>query len=135
MPRATTRASDPDRVEVVTSVQRRRRWPLSEKLRAVEEASAPGMTVSSLARKYGMAPRLVFKWRRLMTEGGQEAVRAEDQVVAAAEVRDLQRQIRELERLLGKKTLENEILCEALALAKSKNLLSHAPWRPEEGSR
>ena len=70
-----------------------------------------------------------------MTEGGQEAVRAEDQVVAAAEVRDLQRQIRELERLLGKKTLENEILCEALALAKSKNLLSHAPWRPEEGSR
>src|SRR5215472_4784023 len=135
MPRATTRASAPDRVEVVTSVQRRRRWPLSEKLRAVEEASAPGMTVSYLARKYGMAPRLVFKWRRLMTEGGQEAVRAEDQVVAAAEVRDLQRQIRELERLLGKKTLENEILREALALAKSKNLLSHAPWRPEEGSR
>ena len=135
MPRATTRASDPDRVEVVTSVQRRRRWPLSEKLRAVEEASAPGMTVSYIARKYGIAPSLLFKWRRLMTEGGQEAVRAEDQVVAAAEVRDLQRQIRELERLLGKKTLENEILCEALALAKSKNLLSHAPWRPEEGSR
>jgi len=135
MPSATTRASDPDRVEVVTSVQRRRRWPLREKLRAVEEASAPGMTVSYIARKYGIAPSLLFKWRRLMTEGGQEAVRAEDQVVAAAEVRELKRQIRELERLLGKKTLENEILREALALAKSKKLLSHAPWRPEEGSR
>ena len=135
MPSATTSASDPDRVEVVTSVQRRRRWPLSEKLRAVEEASAPGMTVSYIARKYGIAPSLLFKWRRLMTEGGQEAVRAEDQVVAAAEVRDLKRQIRELERLLGKKTLENEILREALALAKSTKLLSHAPWRPEEGSR
>ena len=70
-----------------------------------------------------------------MTEGGQEAVRADDQVVAAAEVRDLKRQIRELERLLGKKTLENEILLEALALAKSKKLLSHAPLRPEEDSR
>ena len=135
MPSTTTSASDPNRVEVVTSVQRRRRWPLSEKLRAVEEASAPGMTVSYIARKYGIAPSLLFKWRRLMTEGGQEALRADDQVVAAAEVRELKRQIRELERLLGKKTLENEILREALALAKSKKLLSHAPWRPEEGSR
>ena len=135
MPSAMTSASDPERVEVVTSVQRRRRWSLSEKLRAVEEAAAPGMTVSYVARKYGMAASLLFKWRRLMTEGGQEAVRAEDEVVAAAEVRDLKRQIRELERLLGKKTLENEILREALALAKAKKLLSHAPWRPEEGSR
>ena len=57
-----------------------------------------------------------------MTEGGQEAIRADDQVVAAAEVRELKRQIRELERLLGKKTLENEILREALALAKTKDL-------------
>lgn len=70
-----------------------------------------------------------------MTEGGQEAVRADDQVVAAAEVRELQRQVRELERLLGKKTLENEILREALAIAKSKKLLSHALLRPEEDSR
>jgi transposase len=70
-----------------------------------------------------------------MSEGGQEAVRADNQVVAAAEVRELKRQIRELERLLGKKTLENEILREALALAKSKKLLSPAPWRPEEPSR
>ena len=135
MPRARTSASDPDRVEVVTSVQRRRRWSLREKLRAVEEASAPGMTVSYIARKDGMAPRLLFTWRRPMTEGGQEAVRAEDQVVAAAEVRELKRQIRERARLLGKKTLKNEILRAAVALAKSKNLLSHVPWRPEEGSR
>jgi hypothetical protein len=40
---------------------------------------------------------------RLMTEGGHEAVRADDQVVASAEARELKRQIRELERLLGKK--------------------------------
>ena len=135
MPSATTSASDSNRIEVVTSVQRRRRWSLSEKLQAVEEAALPGMTVSYIARKYGMAPSLVFKWRRLMSEGGQEAVRAEDQVVAATEVRELKRQIRELERLLGKKTMENEILREALALAKPKKLLSHAPLRPEEDSR
>jgi len=128
-------ASSPDRVEVVTNMQRRRRWSLRETLRAVEEASSPGMTVSYVARKDGIAPCLFFKWRRLMTEGGQEAVRAEGQVAAAAEVRELKRQIRERARLLGKKTLENEILRGAVALAKSKNLLSHAPWWPEEGSR
>src|SRR5687768_1945620 len=90
MPSATTSASDSARVEVVTSLQRRRRWTLQEKLQAVEEASAPGMTVSYLVRKYGIHPSLLFKWRRLMTEGGQEATRAEDQVVAATEVRGTQ---------------------------------------------
>jgi transposase len=70
-----------------------------------------------------------------MTEGGHEAGRADDQVVAAAEARELKRQLRDLERLWGKKTLENEILRAALPLTKSTNLLSHAPWRPEEPSR
>jgi transposase len=135
MPSAMNSSSGTERVEVITAVQRRRRWPLSEKLRAVEEASAPGMTVSYIARKYGIAPSLLFRWRRLMTEGGQEAVRADDQVVGAAEIRDLKRQIRELERLLGKKTLENEILREALALAKTKKLFSRAPLLPEADSR
>jgi transposase len=124
MSSAVTSASDPDRVEVVTSVQRRRRWPLSEKPRAVEEASVPGMTVSYIARKYGIAPSLLFRWGRVMTEGGHEAVRTDDQVVAAAEARELKRQIRDLERLLGKKTLENEILREAWALAKSRTVVA-----------
>ena len=56
-----------------------------------------------------------------MTEGGKEAVRADDEVVARAEVRELQKRIRELERVLGKKTLENEILREALKVAQEKN--------------
>ena len=121
MPSAMTRPSGSERVEVTTGVQRRRRWSLSEKLRAVEQTSAPGMTVSSIARKYGIAPSLLFRWRRLMTEDGQEATHTNDRVVAAAaEIHDLQRQIRELERLLGNKVLENEILREALALVKSK---------------
>jgi transposase len=38
-------------------------------------------------------------------------------VVAASEYRALQNQIRELQRLLGKKTLEAEILKEALEVA------------------
>jgi transposase len=39
-----------DRVEIITSVQRRRRWTAAEKMRLVEETFAPGMTVSLVAR-------------------------------------------------------------------------------------
>jgi hypothetical protein len=37
-----------DCVEIITSVQRRRRWTASEKVRMVEETFEPGMTVSWL---------------------------------------------------------------------------------------
>jgi transposase len=66
-----------------------------------------------------------------MTEGGKEAVRADDAVVASSEVRALEKRIRELERVLGKKTLENEILREALKIAHEKKLISHLPSLPD----
>jgi transposase len=64
-----------------------------------------------------------------MNEGGKEAVRADDEVVAASEVRRLEERVRELERLLGRKTMEVEILKEALELARAEksSLLSHSP--------
>ena len=45
-----------------------------------------------------------------MNQGGKEAVRADDEVVAASEVRRLEERVRELERLLGRKTMEVEML-------------------------
>jgi len=108
---------------------------LSEKLRAVHEVSQPGMTVSYVARKYGISPSLLFKWRKLMADGGKEAIKANDEVVSAAEVRELKKRIRELERVLGRKTLENEILKEAVEIAHEKKLISRLPLSPEEDSR
>jgi transposase len=115
-------------------VERRRRWSLGEKLKAVEESRMPGMSVSYVARKYGIAPSLLFRWRKLMAEGGQEAVRSDDAVVSAAEARELKKRIRELERVLGKKTLENEILMEAVKLAHEKKLISRMPLLPQDDS-
>ena len=127
MPGTMHSASDFERIEIVTGVERRRRWSLGEKLKAVEESRLPGMSVSYVARKYGIAPSLLFRWRKLMAEGGQEAVRSDDAVVSAAEVRGLKKRIRELERVLGKKTLENEILTEAVKLAHEKKLILRMP--------
>ena len=92
------------RVEVITSVQRRRRWSVAEKIRLVEETLEPGMSVSFVARWHGVSPSL-FNWRRRMAEGGRKAIRADDEVIGAARVRQLEERIRELERLLGRKTL------------------------------
>ena len=65
-----------------------------------------------------------------MAEGGKQAIQADDEVVAVSEVRELKRQIRELERVLGKKTLENEILRDAVELAHQKKLISRLPSLP-----
>ena len=48
------------RVEVITSVQRRRRWSVAEKVRLVEEAMQPGMSVSYVARQAGISPSQLF---------------------------------------------------------------------------
>ena len=110
-------------VEVITSVARRRRWSPEEKRAIVQEAESPGMSVSSVARKYGIHPNQLFRWRRLMYEGALCAVRAGEEVVPATEVKALRERIRELERLLGRKTMEVEILKEAIAI-NSRNPVS-----------
>ena len=125
-------SSSADRVEVFAGIQRRRRYTVDQTLAVLAEASAPGMTISYVARRQGLSPSLIFGWRRRMTEGGKAAVRADDEVVASAEIRALQKRIRELERVLGKKTLENEILREAVKLAQEKKLISRLPLLPGE---
>ena len=123
------------RVEVITGVARRRRFTTEQKLAVVAETMQPGMSISYVARRHGLSPSLVFRWRRLMTEGGQEAVRADDKVVPASDVRRLEERVRELERLLGRKTMEVEVLKEALELARTKKAISLSSSGPRDASR
>ena len=81
------------------------------------ETQEPGVTVSLVARRHGIAPNQLFLWRRLASQGALTATGAEEPVVPASEYRSLQGQIRELQRLLGKKTMEAEILKEALEVS------------------
>jgi transposase len=90
-----------DRVEIITAVQRRRRWTASEKLRMVEETFEPGMTVSLVARRHGVAPNQLFTWRRLVAQGALTAAGSGEEVVPAfvpaSDYRALQSQVRELQ--------------------------------------
>jgi transposase-like protein len=73
----------------------------------------PGMSISYVARRHGLSPSLVFRWRRLMSEGGKEAIHADEDVVPASEARKLAERVRELERLLGRKATLASILRKA----------------------
>jgi transposase len=53
----------------VLGTERRRRWSLQDKLRIVDETLQPGVTVTEVARRQGLAPSVVFTWRRLAREG------------------------------------------------------------------
>ena len=67
-------------IEIITDGGRRRRWPASEKLRIVEETLYDGESISAVARRNGVAPNLLYRWRKLMLEGGSIAVAADDSV-------------------------------------------------------
>ena len=66
------------RVEIITGIARRRRWSTHDKLRMIEETLLPGESISMVARRHGVAPNLLYRWRRLMTEGGTVAIEADD---------------------------------------------------------
>jgi transposase len=126
---------DMETVEVITSVERRRHWTGKEKKRIVEEAEQPGMSVSFVARKYGIHPNQLFSWRKLVHEGAFTAVRAGEEVVPLSELKELRAQVRELQRLLGKKTMENEILKDAVRIAREKKLISRVPLLERDDTR
>ena len=105
------------KIEVLSGPERRRRWSSTEKLAIIQETYDPDATVSIVARRYGIQPNQLFTWRKLATQGALTATTAEEDVVPASEYRTLQNQVKELQRLLGKKTMEGEILKEALEIA------------------
>ena len=120
---------NPQDIEVV-GAERRRRRTAAEKLAIVRETHEPGASVSLVARRHGVNANQLFHWRKLEREGALTAVGAGDVVVPDGELEAARRQIRELQRLLGKKTMEAEILKEAVDFSQSKKWLARSPLLP-----
>ena len=115
-------------IEVVTvNQERRRRWSAEEKAALVRETYEPGMNVSMVARKHGVGASQLFNWRKLEREGALTAVTAGESVVPASELAAARAQIAQLQRMLGKKTMEAEILKEAVEFAREKKWIARSP--------
>ncbi|MFO1046943.1 MAG: transposase [Geminicoccaceae bacterium] len=58
-----------ERVEVITSVERRRRWSAQDKLRLVGESYRAAGGVGEVAARADLHPSLLQRWRREIREG------------------------------------------------------------------
>jgi len=87
---------------------------VQEKVALVQETLMPGACVSEVARRHGLNASLLFGWRKQYQEGSLVAVQAGENVVPASELAAAMKEIKALQRLVGKKAMENEILKEAV---------------------
>ncbi|MBJ2423522.1 IS3 family transposase [Salmonella enterica subsp. enterica serovar Derby] len=106
----------------VLGPEKRRRRTTQEEIAIVQHNFEAGMTVSLVARQHGVAASQLFLWRKQYQEGSLTAVAAGEQVVPASELAAAMKQIKELQRLLGKKTMENELLKEAVEYGRGKKV-------------
>ena len=73
-----------DRVEVITSVERRRRWSGAEKARLVAAMDEPGAVVTEVARVADISASLLYRWRRELKAARQSPTFVPVRVAAEA---------------------------------------------------
>jgi transposase len=89
---------------------------------AVQRILTGEKTVAELSRELDIAPSVIRNWKRFAEAGATIAVQASEDVVPASHLREAYAKIRELERLLGKKQMEIEILQAA------QDVVKKSPW-------
>ena len=90
------------------------------------------MNVSHVARLHGIQPSLLFKWKKQYREG-QPHRRCGRRGSGSAWSWQLRSNRSGLQRLLGKKTMEVEILKEAVEYGQSRKWIAHAPFVAKDG--
>jgi transposase len=93
---------------------RRRRFTSEEKRLFITQAMSPGESMSSVGRRHGLSVSLLFRWRRQLDRDLDQKGITEPSA-PRSDARDLRERVRELERLLGRKTLEVELLQQELS--------------------
>ena len=100
----------------------RRVFSTEFKRTAVQRILTGEKTIAELSRELDIAPSVIRNWKRFAEAGATTAVQASEDVVPASHLREAYAKIRELERLLGKKQMEIEILQAA------QDVVKKSPW-------
>jgi transposase len=98
----------------------RRIFTTTFKQEQISRVTRQELTLSELARELAISPSVVRRWQHLSATGSAAAVGADEDVVPASELRAAQQRIKELERALGKKAMEIEILQAARDVVKKR---------------
>jgi transposase len=73
------------RTELITGIERRRRWSAEQKRAIVRMAFSPGAAVADVARQSDLHPNQIYRWRRALSQSSgfaQVVVGAEERVIA-----------------------------------------------------
>jgi transposase len=84
-------------------------------------------TLAELSRELDISPSVIRTWKRFAEAGATTAVQASEDVVPASHLREAYAKIRELERALGRKTMEVEILRAAQEVVKKIRRCEESP--------
>ena len=91
----------------MSETKRYRTWTAQQKLAIVLAGLRGDRTVKEVCREHGIEETLYYTWRDKLLDGGSERLAGKE---GRTEVAELRKRVRELERALGRKTYELEIL-------------------------
>jgi len=93
----------------------KRKWTLEQKLGIVSELNA-GVDAAELCRKYNIHTQMLYKWRKTLESSGKEGLKNNGEIVPKGKYVEALKKIEELERALGRKSLEVDILKKSFEL-------------------
>lgn len=115
--------------ELVPRVTNYRKWTSKDKSKILAEAAQPGISYAYVARKYGITVGQINQWKKWQQNVELIGMDTNLRTVKARELLRLKMHIEELEKELGRKTLEADILKSAVKIANEKKLISPATWQ------
>ena len=116
----------------LTNVSPRNYVTAKQKLLIVQESFSATQSIAEIARKYNVGVSSLIKWRKRSNEGSLMTINKKEDLVPASEVKQLKNKIKQLQQLLGKKTMMVELLQEAIEIGREKKLISRQPFPGEE---
>ena len=91
---------------------RKRRWNPDQKLAVLQEWQQQGIPVVEVCRRHGLNANQVYRWRRALDHGLKDGAA----LIPKSQISALQKKVDELERALGRKALEVDVLKKAFEL-------------------
>jgi transposase len=91
----------------LSETKKYRKWTVGQKLEIVLAGLRGDRSVAEVCREHQISESLFYAWREKLLEGGSERLSGKEE---RTEIAELRKRVRDLERSLGRKTYELEIL-------------------------
>jgi transposase-like protein len=86
------------------------RWTAEKRYQIVKEALSQKEPVGQIARRHQVSEALIYRWREKFYEGGKAALSFDGQRGSGGEKAALERQVEELQKLIGEQAVEIRFL-------------------------